>query len=108
MKKCYFGLLLLMTLYSYGQDSKNINQSFSTKDTASFKLYPNPAINDAVYITTATNGVKDIAIYDVFGEVVLTDRISSKSLNISRLVAGVYVLQVIENNKTMTRKLVVK
>jgi hypothetical protein len=107
MKKCYFGLLLLLTLSSYGQDSANFNHSFSKKDS-SFKLYPNPAINDVVYITTANNGVKDILIYDVFGEIVLTDRISSKSLNISRLVAGVYVLQVNENNKTMTRKLVVK
>jgi len=61
-----------------------------------------------VYITTAMNGIKDIVIYDVFGEIVLRDRISSKSLSISRLVAGVYVLQVTENNETMTRKLVVK
>ncbi|MFS4494252.1 T9SS type A sorting domain-containing protein [Maribacter sp. 2308TA10-17] len=108
MKKCYFGLLLLFALSAYGQDSADINKSFSPKEDTSFRLYPNPATNDVVYITTATNSVKDIVVYDVFGEMVLTDRISSKSLNISRLVAGVYVLQVVENNKTMTRKLVVK
>ena len=61
-----------------------------------------------VYITTASNGIKDIVVYDVFGEIVLRDRISSKSLQISRLVAGVYVLRVTENRETMTRKLVVK
>jgi len=107
MKKCYFGLLLLLTLSAYGQDTKSVNQSFPAKES-SFKLYPNPAMDDVVYITTSTNGIKDVVVYDVFGEIVLTDRISSKSLNISRLVAGVYVLQVIENNETMTRKLVVK
>ena len=107
MKKCYFGLLLLLTLSAYGQDNSNVNQSFTAKES-SFKLYPNPAIDNVVYITTSKNGIKDIIIYDVFGEMVLTDRISSKTLNISRLVAGVYVLKVTEGNETMTRKLVVK
>lgn len=107
MKNCYFGLLLLLSLSAYGQDTANVTQFLSAKES-SFKLYPNPAINDMVYITTAKNGIKDIVVYDVFGEMVLKDKISSKSLNISRLVAGVYVLQVTEKNKTMTRKLVVK
>ena len=49
-----------------------------------------------------------VVVYDVFGEIVLKDRISSDALNISRLVPGVYLLQVTENQKTMTRKLVVK
>lgn len=107
MKKCYFGLLLLFALSAYGQDAALTNTSLPA-EKSTFQLYPNPAVNDIVYITTATNGMKDIMVYDVFGEVVLTDRISSKQLNISRLVAGVYVLQVIENGETMTRKLVVK
>lgn len=107
MKKYYFGLLLLLTLSAYGQDTFEINQSLQ-KTESTLKLYPNPAINDIVYITTAYNSIKDIVVYDVFGEIVLTDKISSKSLNISRLVAGVYVLRVTENQETLTRKLVVK
>lgn len=104
MKKCYFGILLLFGLSSFGQEV--VNAAIVKKP--SFQLYPNPAANDIVNITTAINGKKDIVVYDVFGEVVLTDRISSKTLNISRLVAGVYVLQVTINSETMTRKLVVK
>ena len=73
-----------------------------------FKLYPNPAFNDVVYITTEKNARKEVTVYDVFGEIVLTDRILNTSLNISRLVPGVYVLQVSEDSKTITRKLVVK
>ena len=84
-----------------------MNLSLQEKES-SLKLYPNPATNGVVYITTTKNSMKDILVYDVFGEVVLTDRIASKTLNISRLVAGVYVLQVTENQKTMTRKLVVR
>ena len=104
MKKCYFGLLLLFGLSSFGQ--KVVDTAIVEKP--SFQLYPNPAANDIVNITTAINGKIDIVVYDVFGEVVLTDRISSKILNISKLVAGVYVLQVNVNGETMTRKLVVK
>jgi len=100
-------LLLLLTLSAYGQDTDNANSTFPAKES-SFKLYPNPVVDDVVYITTSKNSSKDIVVYDVFGEIVLTDRISSKSLNISRLVAGVYVIQVTEDKKTMTRKLVVK
>jgi hypothetical protein len=82
----------------------------STPDTeiAKFNLYPNPAFNDVVYITTKDNGIKDISVFDVFGKVVLTDRIRNNSLDISRLIPGVYVIQVVEKKKTTRRKLVVK
>lgn len=73
-----------------------------------FKMYPNPAHGDEVYINTASNSSKQIKVYDLFGEVVLHARITNNTLDISRLVPGVYVLQVTEDKKTMTRKLVVK
>lgn len=107
MKKCYFGVLLLLTMSAYGQDSANDDMAQSNQES-SLKIYPNPAINDIVYITTTDNADKQVVIYDVFGEVVLMDRIKSKSLDISRLVAGVYLLRITKNKKTMTRKLIVK
>lgn len=107
MKKCYFGLLLLFAFSVYGQDTSALN-NLATSEKSTFQLYPNPAVDEVVYITTATNGIKEIVIYDVFGEIVLIDRINSKTLNISKLVAGVYVLQVTEGKNSMTRKLVVK
>ncbi|HUH45895.1 MAG TPA: T9SS type A sorting domain-containing protein [Arenibacter sp.] len=80
----------------------------SNSDTNNFKLYPNPSYNGAVHITTAHNKVKNIIVYDVFGAIVLKDRITTTFLNISKLSPGVYVLQVTEEQKVMTRKLVVK
>ena len=77
-------------------------------EIAGFKLYPNPVLADVVYVTTEKNNLKEIKIYDVFGELVLTDRLSTKAMNISRLSPGVYVVQVTENDKSITRKLVVK
>ena len=96
-----------MVISGSAQDSVDV-PSVSDNQIEDFKLYPNPAFNNVVYITTKDNGIKEISIYDVFGKVVLTDRIRNSALDISRLIPGVYVIQVIENKKTMTRKLVVK
>lgn len=82
--------------------------SGSAEEAPSIKLYPNPAFDDVVYITTESNATKQVVVYDVFGAVVLRDHITNSALNISKLVPGVYVLQVTENNTVMTRKLVVK
>ncbi len=107
MKKIYFVLIMALPLFSFGQELVSVNTE-QVQELQGFKMYPNPVYGEEVYVTTATNGIKEIKIYDVFGEVVLTDKISTNTLNISRLVPGVYVLQVTEQKKTMTRKLVIK
>ena len=94
-------------MFSFGQELVTVNTE-QAQELKGFKMYPNPVYGEEVYITTETNGTKQIKIFDVFGDVVLTERISTNTLNISRLVPGVYVLQVTEQKKTMTRKLVVK
>lgn len=107
MKKIYFILLLGFSLSVYSQDDRFPTQKIST-EISGFKLYPNPATADIVYVTTEQNNVKEIRIFDVFGELVLTDRISVKALDISRLSPGVYMVQVKENGKSINRKLVVR
>lgn len=107
MKKIYFILLLALPFFASGQDLVRINDETPIQEKG-FKLYPNPAYGDEIYITTKFNGEKLIQIFDVFGEAVLTERITNNRLNISRLVPGIYVLQVTEQDRKMTRKLVVK
>lgn len=107
MKKIYFALLMVFSISLSAQEPVDFNNP-RKEEIQGFKLYPNPAFNDVVYITTEKNARKEVNVYDVFGEIVLTDRILNKSLNISKLVPGVYVLQVTEESKTITRKLVVK
>ena len=107
MKLLYLALVLAISPALSGQEYPK-EQSDPTQEIHDFTLYPNPAFDDVVYITTRNNEHKSITVYDVFGKVVLRDRISTNALNISRLVPGVYVLQVAERNRTMTRKLVVK
>ncbi len=107
MKKIYFALLMVFSVSLSAQEPMDFNNP-RNEEISGFKLYPNPAFNDVVYITTEKNARKEVTVYDVFGEIVLTERILNTSLNISKLVPGVYVLQVTEESKTITRKLVVK
>jgi hypothetical protein len=107
MKIIYIILFIGFSLTTSGQDSIDF-RNLRNDEITGFKLYPNPATADVVYVTTERNNTKEIKVYDVFGELVLTDRISNKALNISRLAPGVYVVQVTENKKSINRKLVVK
>ncbi len=100
-------LFMVVSVGVYAQDTIDIN-NLRNDEIVGFKLYPNPAIADVVYVTTQNNNLKEVRVYDVFGELVLTEKLSTKAMNISRLSPGVYVVQVTENEKSITRKLVVK
>jgi len=107
MKIFYTLLFMLFSMAVSAQAFAKVPED-GTIQSNTFKLYPNPAYQEVVHITTKHNGIKDVVIYDVFGTIVLQDRITNTLLNISKLAPGVYVLQITENRVTMTRKLVVK
>ena len=107
MKKIYLAFFLVFSLALSAQEKGDSTQ-VKVPESMDFKLYPNPAFDDIVYVKTKENRSKSITVFDVFGKVVLRDRIAASTLNISRLVPGVYMLQVQESDRKMTRKLVVK
>ena len=106
--KIFYTLLFMVFSMAVSAQEFAKEPEDGTIQSNTFKLYPNPAYQEVVHITTKHNGVKDVVIYDVFGTIVLKDRITNTLLNISKLAPGVYVLQITENRVTMTRKLVVK
>ncbi|MCM4166844.1 Ulvan lyase NLR42 [Arenibacter antarcticus] len=101
---------LLFVVFSLALNAQELAQLSDNKELAmtNFKLYPNPTFDGAVHITTKDNAIKNIVVYDIFGGIVLQDKISSTLLNVSKLTPGIYALQVTENQKVMTRKLVIK
>lgn len=107
MKLIYTVFFMALPFLTYPQDKENVPDR-SNRPTLSFKMYPNPAYGKKISIVTDSNAPKEIAVYDVFGEIMLTETIHSNVLDISRLVPGVYVLQVIQEKQRLTRKLVVK
>lgn len=70
-------------------------------------VYPNPT-NGIVNITT--NGINELKIYNVLGELIYTEnKISTNELqiNTSQWSRGIYNLSITNNNKTLTKKLIV-
>jgi len=82
--------------------------SIGDNSLKSLSLYPNPVRSGGV-ITINTNNSQplQVTVFDVLGKQVLSRTISNNTLNVSSLKAGVYLVQVTDNNKTTTRKLVV-
>lgn len=80
--------------------------SVKSNEIEGLQVYPNPA-TDVVNISSDANALKEVAIFDLTGKKVLETE-TMNSVNVSSLNAGVYMLQVEENGKKSSRKLVIK
>lgn len=96
MKLIYFGLFLLC--FSMAAQENN----------SDLKLYPNPAYGETVEIVTSDKSPKVIVVYDVFGKIVLNERITRNKLTIDDLQTGIYLLQIQQGQERINRKLIVK
>lgn len=102
MKHLYIVVTFFFIALGYGQNERN------NREIEGLKLYPNPVTEGKIYISTAKNAPKTVAIYDVLGTKVLESKINGRELYLRDLKAGVYVLRVHELNNVATRKLIVK
>lgn len=78
----------------------------NTQET--FSVFPNPASNGYVNVTSSTSGDKNISVYDVLGKQVINTTISTDSLNVSELTTGVYIMKITQNGISSTKKLVIR
>lgn len=107
MKNIFCSLLLLFisnVLFGQEQIGKD-----NLKETEVFKFYPNPAQDDLFIL--GINKIKSIELINVLGKRVAFYHFNKSiiKINVSELNSGIYLIQVIdENNKSETKKLVVK
>lgn len=80
----------------------------ASENMENLSVYPNPVSNGKLYIVTKFNLSKQIVIYNVLGNTILSETLSGKELNISKIKPGIYIIKITENNVTATRKLIVK
>jgi endonuclease I len=82
-------------------------EEFASKNIA---VYPNPA-SEVVWISdnTASLGTQ-YSIYDISGRKVMQNsfKASEKSINVSNLESGVYILELVASEKRITKKLVIQ
>jgi hypothetical protein len=75
---------------------------------ANLRMYPNPVSNGPLYIETTANTEKTVTVFDVLGKQVLSTTTSNNTINVASLHAGVYIVNITEEGKTASRKLVIK
>jgi hypothetical protein len=87
----------------------DIDTTLSTEEfgTTSFSMYPNPSNGSTVTISSASNNAKDVKVYSIIGRQVINTTITN-TLDVSGLQSGIYVVQITENGKSATKKLVIK
>ena len=78
------------------------------KETTEFSVYPNPVTNGTVNITANNNEAISVSVFDVLGKQVLAQNVTNKTLNVSSLNAGMYILKLSQNGNSTTKKLVIK
>ena len=112
MTKNYFYITLLLAVFfttsASAQEIKQLPKPQENTSIEGLNLYPNPVTNGKVYITSKNDLEKEIIIFDVLGKKVLQTIINTKELNISNLSPGVYIIKIIEENATSSRKLIVR
>ena len=85
-----------------------LNTSNNNNNIAGLKMYPNPVSNGTLFIETAANSEKTVAVFDVLGKQVLNTTTSDNTINVASLHTGVYIVNITEEGKTASRKLVIK
>lgn len=81
-----------------------VNDVFS----ASVKIYPNPLSNSKILtIETPFNNSKRIQLFDVLGKEVHSSYTANKSINLSYINSGIYILRLEQDKKFAIKKLII-
>jgi hypothetical protein len=77
---------------------------------AGFSTYPNPVRGNTLTVTTSSTEAKTVNIFNVLGRKVFSQRFSSmtKTINVSEIASGVYIMKVTEGNNIATKKLIIE
>ena len=84
--------------------------SASNNTIAGFNAYPNPVKGNSLTVTTSSTEAKTVNIFNVLGRKVFSQRFSSmnKTMDISGISSGVYIMKVSEGNNIATKKLIIE
>ena len=89
----------------------DVNQ-FQTNEDNKFSLYPNPSNNGYVTLNLNSNTSGNVEVYALNGALVynksLPNHDDTVRLDLTRFQAGMYIVKLITNNSTYTRKLMLK
>lgn len=111
MKNYFFVFLICsMMCFPHLSDAQSLNPTITSSSNTieDLTIFPNPVSDGKLHITTKQNLPKTIEIYDVLGKQIFATSIIGKTLNVSKLSPGIYILKIKENKILATRKLIVR
>jgi serine protease AprX len=96
---------------NYSLIVSGVNQNLSSKDFDTnnlyISIYPNPAQNILNFNTTDNTIINSVSINDISGkEILRTNNVSTNSLDVSGLQAGVYFVKFIADDKSTVKKFI--
>ena len=88
----------------------NTTASTSNNTITGFNAYPNPVKGNSLTVTTSSTEAKTVNIFNVLSRKVFSQRFSSmnKTMDISGISSGVYIMKVSEGNNIATKKLIIE
>lgn len=76
-------------------------------NNAEFKIYPNPVIDNCYLEISGINITdNDIIVSNAEGKIVLHTKLTSNTLNLQELPSGVYIINVVSEGNTYTKKII--
>lgn len=81
--------------------------SVEDNDLIDFNFYPNPS-NGKVNIKTKNRDVVAIHVYDLYGKKVFSETSDDTVIDLTNLVTGMYLIQVVQDGKKLSKKLLIQ
>ncbi|MBT3612635.1 MAG: T9SS type A sorting domain-containing protein [Flavobacteriales bacterium] len=75
--------------------------------TSDLLIYPNPA-NNILTIVSNTVEIENINIYNLNGQLVLNKELNNNTINVSSLESGIYIVDILSENNSVKRKLIIE
>lgn len=72
------------------------------------QMFPNPVSENILNIISSNTAEKTVAIYDMLGKQVINTTVNNGTVDVANLSAGLYIVNITEEGKTATKKLIKK
>ena len=86
----------------------DIGLSIGENDSLDMVIYPNPVDGDYVTIQTPLNGDKLVEVFDVNGRKVMERLLTTDTLNVGSISAGMYIVKVTVEGQSNVSKLIIE
>ena len=98
------------TAQIFGTSSANIVLSVQQNEIEGYSAYPNPVKGNNLTVTTNSIDKKEVVLFNVLGRKVFTQSFTGtrKTLDITGINSGIYILKVTQGTKVATQKIIIE